>query len=172
MELFMCKLKAADFYYGAFLSALLNTPGGRPSLFDETGSRRIYRLETNNNGECYYFAKYVAAQKNKTETFNHWIFNFTPAEINKMQEMHQEKGQVKVVLICVKDGFSDSELAVIGYKEAMDCLGVDSGVTPYRINIKAYQKKHGLRMYGSGRSDKINGKDNTLPVPRNVLETL
>ena len=73
MELFMCKLKAADFYYGAFLSALLNTPGGRPSLFDETGSRRIYRLETNNNGECYYFAKYVAAQKNKTETFNHWI---------------------------------------------------------------------------------------------------
>ena len=29
----------------------------------------------------------------------------------------------------------------------------------YRINIKAYNKKHGLRMYGSGRSDKINGKD-------------
>ena len=31
----MCKLKIADFYYGAFLSALLNTPDGRPPLFDD-----------------------------------------------------------------------------------------------------------------------------------------
>lgn len=47
----MCKLKETDYYYGAFLSALLNTPGGRPSLFDEINSRRIYRFETNNNEE-------------------------------------------------------------------------------------------------------------------------
>ena len=59
----MCKLKNTDFYYGAFLSALLNNPNGRPSLFDETNSRRIYCLETNNNGECYFFAKYVTARK-------------------------------------------------------------------------------------------------------------
>lgn len=168
----MCKLKIADFYYGAFLSALLNTPGGRPSLFDETGSRRIYRLETNNNEECYYFAKYVTAQKNKTDSFSHWIFNFTQAETSKLQELYREKGQVKVVLICVKEGFTDSELAIISYQDAVDCLGVDAGVSPYRINIKAYQKKHGLRMYGSGRSDKINGGDNTLPVLRNAIKTL
>lgn len=168
----MCKLKNTDFYYGAFLSALLNNPNGRPSLFDETNSRRIYCLETNNNGECYFFAKYVTAQKNKNDSFSHWIFNFTTAEISKLQELHREKGQVKVVLICVKEGFSDSELAIISYQEAAECLGMDSGVTPYRINIKAYPKKHGLRMYGSGRSDMLNGKDNTLPVPRNVLDTL
>ena len=168
----MCKLKTADFYYGAFLSALLNTPGGRPSLFDGIGSRRIYHLETNNNEGCYFYTKYVIAQKNKTEDFSHWIFNFTSAEINKLRELYQEKGQVKVVLICVKEGFADSELAIVSYQDAMDCLGIDSGVTPYRINVKAYQKKHGLRMYGSGRSDKMNGKDNTLPVSRNVLYTL
>ena len=61
----MYRLKVADFHYGAFLSALLNTPGGRPSLFDETGSRRIYRLETNNNSECYFYAKYVKDTKHK-----------------------------------------------------------------------------------------------------------
>ena len=168
----MCKLKVVYFYYGAFLSALLSTPGGRPSLFDETGSRRIYRLETNNNNECYFIAKYVTDLKTKTDAFNHWVFIFSPAEVKKMQELHREKGNVKVVLICVKEGFSDSELAIINYEDVMDCLGVDAGVKSYRINIKAYNKKHGLRMYGSGRSDKLNGKDNTLKVARQELVAL
>ena len=168
----MCKLKVADFYYGAFLSALLNTPGSRPSLFDETGSRRIYHLETNNNDGCFLVAKYVTDLKNKTDAFNHWVFIFTQAEITKMQKLHREKGNVKVVLICAKEGFSDSELAIINYEDAMDCLGVDAGVKSYRINIKAYNKKHGLRMYGSGRSDKLNGKDNTIKVTRQELAAL
>lgn len=168
----MCKLKVADFYYGAFLSALLNTPGGRPSLFDETGSRRIYRLETNNNSECYFFAKYVTDLKNKTGTFKHWIFNFTQSEISTLQELYHDRGQVKVVLICAKEGLADSELAIISYEDAMDCLGIEAGVKSYRINIKSYNKLHGLRMYGSGRSDKLNGKDNTLKVTRKELVAL
>ena len=168
----MCKLKVADFYYGAFLSALLNTPGGRPSLFDETGSRRIYRLETNNNEECYFFAKYVTDLKNKSEDLCHWVFNFTQAEVAKLQELYREKGCVKVVLICAKEGFSDSELAIVSYEDAMDCLGVEVGVKAYRINIKAYAGKHGLRMYGSGRSDRLEVKDNTLKITRKELASL
>lgn len=155
----MCKLKVADFYYGAFLSALLNTPSGRPSLFDETGSRRIYRLETNNNKEFYFFAKYVQERKSKDNSIHHWIFNFTSAEIEKLQELHAEKGRVKVVLICAKEELSNSELAIISYEDAMNCLGIGVGVTPYRINIKTSSGKHGLRMYGSGHSDKLDGKD-------------
>ena len=168
----MCKLKAADFYYGAFLSALLNTPGGRPSLFDETDSRRIYCLETNNNEECFLFAKYVKDRKNKTDRFSHWIFNFTDSEIEKLQELRAEKGNVKLVLICVKEGFSDSELAIVDYNEAIDCLGVHCGIKAYRINVKAIENKHGLRIYGSGRSDKVDGKDNTLRVSRKELTQL
>jgi len=83
-----------------------------------------------------------------------------------------EKGNVKVVLICVKPGFTDSELAIVGYEDAMDCLGVEIGTKSPRINIKAYSKKHGLRMYGSGRSDKLNGKDNTIKITRNELAAL
>ena len=39
----MCMLKISDFYYGSFLSALMNTAGKKPSLFDRTenDSRRI-----------------------------------------------------------------------------------------------------------------------------------
>ena len=166
----MCKLKVADFYYGAFLSALLNTPGGRPSLFDETSSRRIYRLETNNNKECYFYTKYVTVKKNKSDNFYHWIFNFSEAETGKLNELYNLKHNVKLVLICVKAGFTGSELAIIDYEDAIDCLGCEKGFNPpYRINIKAYDKKHGLRMYGLGRSDKINGKDNTLLISRNEL---
>lgn len=180
----MCKLKAADFYYGAFLSALLNTPGGRPSLFDETDSRRIYCLETNNNDACYFFTKYIQERKNKQEkeekkdkkvkndSVHHWVFQFTDAEIEKLQELYEEKGRVKVVLIGVKKGFANSELAIIDFEDAMDCLGVGIGVKSYRIDIKALPNKHGLRMYGSGRSDKLNGKENTLKVDRNTLAGL
>ena len=168
----MCKLKAADFYYGAFLSALLNTPGGRPALFEDTGSRRIYCLETNNNEECYFLVKHVTDLKCKGDAFNHWVFNFNPVEIKRLQDLHRVKGNVKVALICVKDGFADSELAIISYEDAIDCLGVESGVKSYRINIKSYSKKHGLRMYGSGRSDKLNGKDNTIKVTRQELAAL
>lgn len=110
--------------------------------------------------------------RNKNDGFNHWIFNFSQAEISKLQNLKAEKGDVKVVLICVKEGFSDSELAIVSYEDAMDCLGVDVGVKAHRINIKAYSKKHGLRMYGSGRSDKLNGKDNTLRVKRQELAAL
>ena len=97
---------------------------------------------------------------------------FHPAEISKLQELHREKAQVKMVLICEKEGLSDSKLAIVSYQDAVDCLGTDAGVTPYRINIKPYQKKHGLRMYGSGRSDKLDGKDNTILVARKELAAL
>ncbi len=49
----MSVLKIADFYYGAFLSALLNYAGKKPSLFDQSSSRRIYRLTTDNTPKDY-----------------------------------------------------------------------------------------------------------------------
>lgn len=60
----MSVLKIADFYYGAFLSALLNYAGKKPSLFDQSSSRRIYRLTTDNTPKDYMiYTKYVLARK-------------------------------------------------------------------------------------------------------------
>jgi len=129
-------------------------------------------LETNNHNECYFFAKYVQERKSKDDSSHHWVFNFTRTEIDKLQELYHDKEQVKLVLICTKEGLADSELAIISYEETMDCLGIEAGVNPYRINIKSYSGKHGLRMYGSGRSDKLNGKDNTLKITRQELFNL
>ena len=168
----MCKLGALDFYYGAFLSAVVNTSGSRPVLFDDTASRRIYRMDTNNASDCYVFAKYTTGRELKAANRDHWIFNFSEAEIRQLKDLYADNKNVKLALICVKEGFVGSELAIIDYNTAIECLGVNAGVKNYRINIKTTGGQHGLRMYGSGRSDKLNGVDNTIRITRKALEEL
>ena len=141
-------------------------------MFDETSSRRIYRLETNNASESYVYAKFVTQKSADGKNRWRWTFNFSDAEVRRIQELHSSNGNVKLALICAKEGFTDSELAVVGYHEAMDSLGVDKGVKNYRITIKTMDNQHGLRMYGSGRSDKVNGKDNTWVIARKALTEL
>ena len=166
-------LKTTDFYYGAFLSVLLNYANKKPSLFDKTDSRRIYRITTENSKKDYMiFTKAVNEQKNKANTFHHWIFNFTNDEIITLQKLHNEYGNVKVSLICFTDELKDGEVALIDYDQAMECMGVTKNIVPYRLNIKAVGGKHGLKMYGSGRSDKLDGKDNTISLQRNALKAL
>lgn len=189
----MCKLKAADFYYGAFLSALLNTTGCHPVLFDDEEdkpkNRQIYRLLTSHN-EFLIYTKFFAKKNPDSKKRWHWTFKFSDAEVKKLAELHNENPNVKLALICIKEverrkkkkktddiesvyiELDEGELAIVDYKDAMDCLGIDKGVKGYKIDIKSGPNWKGLRMYGSGRSDKINGEDNTLPVLRNAIKTL
>lgn len=83
--------------------------------------------------------------------------------------MQEENQNVQLALICVKEGLKDSEIALV---DSMDCMGIGTGIKSYRINIKAVDNKHGLRMYESGRSDRLNGKDNTVKVPRDAMKFL
>ena len=168
-------LKPADFYYGAFLSALLNYADKKPSLFDPSPSRRIYRLTTEHSIQDYMiYTKYVNVRENKSDDFGHWIFSFSADEIQKMIDLDKQGFTVKFALICAKKDLKDCELALVDYEDVMDCIGLSKGIkaSTYRINIKAIDGKHGLRMYGSGRSDKIHGRDNTLKVPRDALKDL
>ena len=180
-------LTIADFHYGAFLSALLNYGKKKPSLFDKSesnDSRRVYRLTTDNSPNDYIiFTKAVMAQNNKTEKFEHWIFNFDEDEVKTLSELQRDYGNVRLALICIQPGLTDSELALLDYDTAMDCLGVNIGVKSRTINIKHLKKskkgegqtgqgKNGLRAFGSGRYEKIEGRDNTILIPRNALKKL
>ena len=100
------------------------------------------------------------------------ILQETEEEIQKLISMQKESQNVQLALICVKEGLKDSEISLVDYNMAMDCMGIDTGIKSYRINIKAVDNKHGLRMYGSGRSDRLNGKDNTVKVPRDAMKSL
>lgn len=166
-------LKAIDFYCGSFLSALLNSSENKASLFDNTGQRRIYRLTTDNAQNDYMiYTKYVRRRKNKSDSSNHWVFKFEEDEILKIISLHDANFNVKLALICVCDNLSDSEVAIVDYDVAIECIGFNKGIKPYRLNVIATGGKHGLRLYGSGRSDKLNGKDNTKRIDRDAIAKL
>lgn len=180
-------LKTSDFYYGAFLSALLNYGKQKPSLFNKlpnTDSRRIYCLTTENAASDYIiFTKFVTAKDNKTERFEHWIFNFNEEEVKTLTDLHQKYSHVKLALICIKSDLKGCELALLDYATAMECLGIEIGVKSRTINIKYFKKsrkgegakgqgKNGLRAFGSGRAEKIDGKDNTIMISRDALKKL
>lgn len=172
----MSVLKPVDFYYGAFLSALLNYAGKKPSLFDAptTESRRIYCLTTDNSTKDYLiYTKHGSVRKSKTGKKDHWIFPFTQAEVDKFVELQQQSGNACVALICLKEELKDCELAFLRYDDAADCLGIDEKRSTYRINVVALDNKHGLRVYGSGRDRRTpDGKDNMLNVARDALKEL
>lgn len=172
----MSVLKPADFYYGAFLSALLNYAGKKPSLFDSstTDSRRIYCLTTDKSKQDYLiYTKYGTVRKSKTEKKGYWSFTFTQYEVDKIVELQQQSGNACVALICLKEELKDCELAFLRYDVAADCLGISERKSSYRINVIAIDNKHGLRVYGSGRVRKNpDGKDNMVNVPRDALKEL
>jgi hypothetical protein len=39
----------------------------------------------------------------------------------------------------------------------------------YRITVKREKGIHGLKVYGTGRADILNGKDNTIRILRDIL---
>lgn len=170
-------LKVADFYYGAFLSALLNYGGKKPSLFDNaaTNSRRIYRLATSNSLNDYIFYTKYSTQGRAGKNSVSWSFPFTADEIQTVENLSKEGFCVKFAFICIQDDLKlkDCELAIVHYDQFLDCTGINKGIkAPYRINIKAIDGKRGLRMYGSGLSDKVHGQDNMLRVDRAELKNL
>ena len=147
----MCKLKLSDFYYGAFLSALLNSGKAKPSLFDDvdTKSRRIYRFATEQSEQDHIvFTKYYVGNENKKSW--RWNFLFTDDEIKKLETLNEQYGNLKLALICVKKNLAESEIAIINYKQLVKCMGLDIGTRSNAINVKSYKGKRGLFVFGSG----------------------
>lgn len=168
-------LRKVDFYYGAFLSALLNNAKKKPSLFDEapTDNRRIYRLTTENSPTDYIIYTKYAVESGTSEGKHRWSFIFSEDEVKKIIDLNKEKESLRLALICVSnENFQKSEIALIDYPTAAKCLGIDFNIKTFRITVKTQSGRHGLRVYGSGHSDKLNGQDNTFIVNRNALELL
>lgn len=168
-------LRKVDFYYGAFLSALLNNAKKKPSLFDDapTDNRRIYRLTTEKSPADYIIYTKYTVESGKSEDKHRWSFVFSEDEVKRIIDLSKEKEDLKLALICVSsENLQKSEIALIDYPMAAKCLGVSLNIKTFRITVKTQNGKHGLKVYGSGHSDKINGSDNTFTVNRNALDLL
>ena len=169
----MCYLKTSDFYYGAFLSALMNTAEINLCLFErnKTDSRRTYRITTN-KAEYTVFAKYVKPTVSRSGTTKHWVFQFSKREIERLIDVRQQSENVRLALICTSERLAESELALINYEQAMDAMGVKKGIRNPRIDVLAIAGRHGLQVYGSGMDVKKEGKDNTINISRNEMDLL
>lgn len=171
----MPKLTKADFYYGSLLSLMLSN-GVKPALFEENEDRRIYSFATN-KGDYLLYMKYVSSPtKRENKDVQLWQFNFSEDEVNRIKEL-KEKEQGKELLfalICGKQELKDSEIAVLKFDEVIDCLGINNDKNineSFRISIRYEKNAKGLRVYGNGRDEKINGKDNTIRIERDrILE--
>ena len=164
----MCKLKKTDFYYGAFLSMLLNNGNTTTSLFDdvENSSRKIYRFSTEHSEQDnIVMLKYVNAYQAKK--FLRWTFNVTDDEISQLHRLNEEYGNVKLTLLCLSDNADDCELVVVPYEDMLKYAGLDVGTKSTSISIKRYIGQEGLAIYGSGISE-----DKANKISRDTISSL
>jgi hypothetical protein len=161
-------VRKADFYYGAMLSGLVNN-GIAPAIIEPGDSRRIYSLTTD-KGNFRIYAKYRSAPEKRQNTdTQRWQFTFSPEEIQYIRTYTEDGHKLFFALICGQEDLQNSEIAFLSLDEVKDCLDVDYERPSYYINIKVVKGSRVLRAHGTGRSDLLNDKDNTIRIQRNYL---
>ena len=163
----MCKAHKSDFYYGSFLSQLINN-GKTPAIVESEDRRSIYSLTTD-KGNYTIYSKYVSTPRGRDNSCL-WNFIFTKDEVEAIKHYKDNGRKFLFALICGKKRLQESEFAVLTLDEARDCLGFNYTTDTYRLTIKYEKRRKGLGLYGTSRSDRNHdGSDNTLRISREVL---
>lgn len=164
----MSTVRKADFYYGALLSGFVNN-GVAPAIIEPGDSRRIYKI-ANDQGEYRIYAKYSSSPlKRKKQTTQLWQFHFSKEEIMEVKGIEESNVIYKFAFICGKpESLQDSQIAILNLMDLKDCLDVGFIRESHRITIKSQKGAHGLKVYGTGRADILDGHDNTIRVPRGL----
>ncbi|WP_026801329.1 hypothetical protein [Pontibacillus halophilus] len=165
----MTTIRKADFYYGSLLSVFINN-GMAPAIVEPGENRRIYSVTTD-NGEYEIYTKYVSSpgsrKNNHTKT---WTFSFSTEEMERIKQYQDNGKKYTFAFVCGQHNkMQDSEIAILTLEQAKDCLDIGFQRESHRITVKAVKGKNGLRVYGTGRADKLEGKDNTLRIKRVTL---
>lgn len=165
----MCNsINKSDFYYGTFLTKVLDN-GNKPALVSKNDGRGIYKLITNKD-EYLLYIKY-ATKNNKNH--RRWAFNYTDNNIEEIKQYMGEGENIIFAYICAYDDLRNSEIAIVELEELKKCI--DPECERNQSNrVTIYKKPHSpvLRMYGTARADKKEGKDNTIHLERNRINQL
>lgn len=169
----MGALKKADFYYGSLLSVLING-GIAPALFEKDNeNRQIYNFSTNNDNYLMY-AKFHTSPTG-TSDFN-WSFVITDKELQEIKNIKEKKERLIFAFICCQKKLNDrnQEIAIVHWDEFIQCVDIDRSdyKSTQRLSIKLVKGARSFRIYGSKKSDLLEGKDNTLRIERNRLANL
>jgi len=134
----MAKLRAADFYYGAVLSNLVNK-GICPMLVLDGIDRQVYKCTTHDD-HFLLFLKYRSAPNNtKSVGYQSWHFVLSPNDTTELREYITQDTKLSVGLICGGKKLSDSEYAILHKNEITTILGLGKGtITISRKNPVEY----------------------------------
>lgn len=155
-------LKKADFFYGAFLSKLVNS-GFAPAIIENGDSRRIYKLATN-YGDYKVYTKYASKQANKGED-KLWNFTLTPEELNNI---YQDESINMFAFICGVEGMANSEVAILNRDQFRQCIGIGYKTENRRVSILSEKGTWNYLVYGTG----IELKVDALKVTKNLKKRL
>jgi hypothetical protein len=162
--------KKTDFYYGAFISALLNKVV-KVALIDRGEnefSRRRLQITTDKS-EYEFYCKHANTKSNKHPYL--WNFHFTPNEIDELKDMFASGLVGMVALICLQGDIASQyqELAIISESEFKKCAGDNK---PYKnsnlkISVKSAKGSPYLAVYGT-----MLDSTKAIKIKRNLISDL
>lgn len=161
-------IKKEDFYCGAFLSVLLNNRIV-PALFEERidANRKIYDFTTD-KGDFRIYIKYAEkpSSKSKIKDSFIWNFSFTENQIDEINAINSEGRNLYFIFICGRKSFNKSRIAVVPKDIVFQCIDLnrEDKYKSQEVKIRHIKGHWNFDVYGTARSDKVKGKDNTLKV--------
>lgn len=157
-------LAKADFYYGAFLSQLVNS-GFAPAIIENSDKRRIYKLATN-YGDFKVYTKYVSKQANKGQD-KLWHFPFNTDELNNIL---QDESINMFAFICGVEDLVNSEIAILNREEFNRCIGIDFKTENRRVSVKSEKGSWSYLLYGTGLELKVDAQKITKNINKRLSE--
>lgn len=152
----MAKLREADFYYGAVLSALLNN-GICPMLIEGGTDRQVYDFTTDDEN-FRLFVKYRSAPiETKSEDYFSWQFNFSVSDITEITEYLENGFNLSLGLVCGNTPLNQSQYAVIPKETLKELL--QQGKTSLTISIQKGERAYRISI-GGGRENALKVKTN------------
>jgi len=165
----------ADFYYGAFLSLLINRDLN-PVLIDNDRDlkRRRYSVITNIDSFEFYCKYSTSPSINKTR----WDFPFSPNETDVLIDLVTNGVDLTFAFICYDKNEKAQELAIVSLNEFLQCVELNTykDSTP-RFSLVTRKHSPYIFIYGNKLSDnnalaiKRNGLDALLPSIHNIPES-
>jgi hypothetical protein len=133
-------LNKRDFYYGAFIFALLNKKI-HPAAIVESDDEdcKICSMCTDQHDDFKLIMKYRVANDAKDKT--DWGCSFMLGEDDKKELVSalEKKEKVKLALICVRENLNDSEIAIFSESEIKQLLSMHKD--SFRIHFGDKAKK-------------------------------
>lgn len=162
------RVMKSDHYYGAFLSKVVDNRN-EPAVICKDDGRGIYRLK--GNGDNYLV--YIKYRTNQSKSHISWGFYYTDNEIDEINKYKQAGENLIFAYVCTYEDFLNTEIAIAKLEELGKCIDLEGGQgKTNRVTIHKMANSPVLRMYGTERDSKVNGKDNTIHLSRNRINEL